>query len=469
MENTKQKTIKQAVSLSGVGLHTGLRVNMTFKPAKEYHGIKFQRIDMENKPLIEALVENVVETARGTTIGKEDAKVGTIEHAMAACAGLEIDNLLIEIDAPEVPIMDGSSQHFIKALLDAGIKEQHAEKEYFEITQNIHYSDPEAKIEMIAMPLDSFRITCMIDFNNPVIGSQHASISHISEFAREIAGSRTFCPLTELEGLYDKGLIKGGDINNAIVIADKEIPAKELEKLAALFHKSKDEFRIGSDGILNNVSLRYQNEPARHKLLDMIGDLSLIGVPIKAQRMAARPGHKANIEFAKKIKKYIKTQITSSKSKAPQYNIYKKPVFTAKEIERILPHRYPFLLVDKIIDITENRIIGIKNVTFNENYFMGHFPGDPVMPGVLQIEALAQTGGVLILNNKPDPENYSTLFMKIDKAKFKDKVVPGDTLILDCEMIAPVRRGISIMTGKIYVADKLVMEAELMAQIIKNK
>lgn len=467
MEN-KQQTILKPVSLSGVGLHTGVQVNLTFNPAPENFGFKFQRIDLEDKPIVEADVDYVTDTNRGTTLTKGNAQVGTVEHVLASLVAMGLDNVLIELDGPECPIMDGSAMEFVKAIESVGIKEQSADREYFEVPSNIYYRDTDQNIEMIAMPLDGFRLTCMIDFNNPVIGSQHASILSMSELRTDIVTARTFCPLSQLESLFHKGLIKGGDINNAIVVVDKEVSSEELERLAKLFNKSPNYFQLGSDGILNDIKLWHQNEPARHKLLDMVGDLSLVGMPIKAQIMAARPGHQANVEFARKIKKAMKLSKKSNVEKAPSYDPNQKPIFNSVEITKLLPHRHPFLLVDKIIELNEKQIVGIKNITFDEWFFPGHFPGNPVMPGVLMVEALAQCGGVLILNDVPDPENYSTYFLKIDKTRFKDMVRPGDTLILKCELIAPVRRGVCQMRAQGFVGSKLVIETELMAQIVKE-
>ncbi len=463
--NTKQSTIKGPVTVSGVGLHTGESVTLTFKPAPENHGFKFQRIDLPDQPIIEADVDNVVDLSRGTTIGKGEARVSTIEHVLASLAGLQIDNVLIEVDGPETPILDGSSQEYVDVLLEMGIKEQQAERDYFEIPHNIHYSETDRSVEMIAMPLNGYRMTVMVDYNSTVLGSQHASITDIDEFRKEIASSRTFCFLHELEMLVKHNLIKGGDLNNAIVIVDRQISKEELDHLAKLFNKKN--IAVQREGILNNVELRYQNEPARHKLLDLIGDLSLVGVPIKAQIMAARPGHAANIAFARKIKKTM--QKIRKTTNSPYYNNNDKPIFNTLDIMRILPHKYPFLLVDKIVDISPKHIVGIKNVTVNEGFFQGHFPNNPIMPGVLQIEAMAQVGGVMIMSDLEDPENYTTYFMKIENAKFKEKVVPGDTLVIRMELTAPVRRGICMMRGQIFVGDKIVTEAELMAQIMKKK
>ena len=463
--NTKQSTIKGPVTVSGVGLHTGEAVTLTFNPAPENYGFKFQRIDLPGQPIIEADVDNVVDLSRGTTIGKGEARVSTIEHTLASLAGLQIDNCLIEVDGPETPIMDGSSELFVEALLGVGIKEQQAERDYFEIPHNIHYSETDRSVEMIAMPLNGYRMTVMVDYNSTVLGSQHASITDLDEFRKEIASSRTFCFLHELEMLVQHNLIKGGDLNNAIVIVDRQVGKEELEHLAKLFNKQN--IAVQREGILNNVELRYQNEPARHKLLDLIGDLALVGVPIKAQIMAARPGHAANIAFARKIKKTM--QKMRKTTNQPYYNSSDKPVFNTMDIMRILPHKYPFLLVDKIIDISPKHIVGVKNVTVNEEFFQGHFPNNPIMPGVLQIEAMAQVGGVMIMSDLEDPENYTTYFMKIENAKFKEKVVPGDTLLIRMELTAPVRRGICMMRGQIFVGDKVVTEAELMAQIMKKK
>lgn len=459
----KQTTIKKSVTLSDVGLHTGQQVTMTFLPAPDNHGIKFQRVDLPGQPIIDADVDNVTDLSRGTTLEQNGGKVATVEHVMASLAGLEIDNCLIQIDSVETPIMDGSSQFFVKALKDAGIQEQNAEREYFAIPHNVFYTEKDRSVEMIAMPLDDYRLTVMVDYNSPVLGSQHASITSLREFEPEISSCRTFCFLHELEMLYNNNLIRGGDLNNAIVIVDRIIHENELEHLAKMFNKPKVE--VKREGILNNVELRFHNEPARHKLLDLIGDLALIGTPIKAQIMAARPGHAANVAFGKKIKALIK-KVRSSVN-VPKYDPNMPPIYSASDISRMLPHKYPFLLVDKIIDMGKNHIVAVKNVTYNEPFFPGHFPNNPVMPGVLIIEAMAQAGGVLILSQVEDPENYRTLFMKIDNAKFKDMVLPGDTLVFRLELISPIRRGVCVMKAVAFVGDKIVCEVELMVQVAK--
>lgn len=463
--NVKQTTLKAPVTVLGVGLHTGRQVTMTFKPAPENHGYKFQRVDIEGSPIIDADVDNVTDTSRGTTITQNGASVSTIEHTLAALAGLEIDNVLIEIDAPEAPIMDGSSMPFIEELEKVGIVHQDADREYFVIPNNLYYSEPDRHVEMTAMPyIDDYRVTVMVDYNSPVLGSQHASLSSITEFKKEIASCRTFCFLHELEMLLQHNLIKGGDLNNAIVVVDKVVSENELEHLAKLFNREK--IAVAREGILNNIELRHQNEPARHKLLDVIGDLALVGMPLKGHIMAARPGHAANVAFAKKIKALIKKE--KAKKNIPHYNPNDTPVYNINEIANILPHRQPFLLIDKITELSNKHVVGVKNVTMNEEFFKGHFPGNPVMPGVLQIEAMAQTGGILALSTVPDPENYWTYFMKIENARFKDKVLPGDTIIFRLDLMAPIRRGICQMRGTAFVGDKIVMEAELMAQIVKK-
>ena len=461
----KQHTLNSSISISGTGLHTGVLVDMTLNPANPGYGIQFQRIDLPNKPIIKADCDLVTDTSRGTTLQVGDAKISTVEHILAALVGMGIDNLLIEVNGPEIPIIDGSSSPFIEKIEQAGILEQDAAKAWYSIDENIFHYDDNKRVEMVALPALDYQITTLIDFNSPVLGTQHAALKTINDFKAEIAPCRTFCFLHELETLLENDLIKGGDINNAIVVVDKPVSSAEMNRLAKVFKREKIE--VKSEGYLNNLELRFPNEPARHKLLDVVGDLALVGHAFKGHIIASRPGHASNVEFAKKIKQYIKQN--KHLSDVPVYDPMQAPIYDINRIEKVLPHKFPFLLVDKIIELSDKHVVGIKNVTFNEPFFQGHFPQNPVMPGVLQLEAMAQVGGILALNNIEDPQNFDTYFLKIDKAKFKQKVIPGDTLILKLELISPIRRGICEMKGTAYVGNKLVTEAELVAQIIRKE
>lgn len=460
----KQQTIKKEISLTGVGLHTGNEVTLTFKPAPASTGYVFVRTDLEGHPEIEADVSYVVSTQRSTNLEKDGVNIHTSEHVLAACVGLEIDNLRIELTASEPPIMDGSSKDFMAALEEAGIEEQDAEREEYVVNEVISYRDENTGSEIIVMPAEEYQVTAMVDFGTKVLGTQNASLSSLSEFKEEIANCRTFSFLHELEALLDNGLIKGGDLNNAIVYVDKDISPATMDKLRVAFNK--DNIAVKPNGILDNLNLHYPNEAARHKLLDVMGDLALVGTRIKGKVIANKPGHYVNTQFAKKLSKIIKAE---KRNNIPKYDLDAEPLMDVNEVMNILPHRPPFILVDKIIELTESTVVGVKNVTMNEPFFVGHFPGKPVMPGVLQVEAMAQTGGILALKSVPDPENYLTFFMKIDNVKFKRQVVPGDTLIFKLELLAPIRRGICQMQGYAYANGKLVTEAILMAQIVKQK
>ena len=462
----KQRTIKAAIKLKGIGLHTGEKVNLEICPAPDNYGYKFQRTDLEGEPIIKADADLVVATDRGTTLEFKGARVYTTEHVLAALYGCQVDNALIKLDGPEVPIMDGSSLLFVNAIEGVGYQEQEAERDYFVLTENIPWEDTEKGIEFLAVPDSNYRITVMVDYKSPVLGTQHASMYNISEFNTEIAACRTFVFLRELEFLATNNLIKGGDLDNAIVLVDRDdVSNEELSRLAKLLGKENLNISVDGIGVLNSTKLQFENEPARHKLLDIVGDLALVGRPIKAHILGARPGHSGNVRFAKVLKEQIKKQ----EKEGRKFDLTKEPLYNINDIERMLPHRFPFLMVDKIMEIHEESIIGVKNVTMNEPIFTGHFPGNPVFPGVLQIEAMAQVGGIFALSKVDEPHLYSTYFMKIDKVKFKQKVLPGDTLVFELFLLSPIRRGLVEMGGRAYVNGKVVLEAEMLAQIIKDK
>lgn len=462
----KQCTLKTNLKLKGVGLHTGELVNIEICPAPVNHGYKFQRVDLDSQPIINADVDLVVATDRGTTLESKGARVYTTEHVLAALYGMQVDNALIKIDGPEIPIMDGSSLPFVNGIKEVGIEEQDADRVYLELDEILKFEDLAKGTEFLAIPDVGYRVTVMVDYNSPVLGTQHAGILNITDFEKEIAKCRTFVFLRELEFLAKNNLIKGGDLDNAIVLVERQdIAQEELNNLAKLLGKDELKVEFEGIGVLNSTKLQFENEPARHKLLDIIGDLALIGKPIKAHILGARPGHAGNVKFAKIIKDHFKVK----EKKGKYFDLTKVPLYNINDIEKMLPHRYPFLLVDKVMEITEETIVGVKNITMNEPIFTGHFPGNPVFPGVLQIEAMAQTGGIFALSKIEDPHLYSTYFMKIDKVKFKSKVLPGDTLVFELNLLSPIRRGLVEMGGKAYVNGQVVMEAEMLAQVVKDK
>ena len=454
-----QRTINEEGNLEGIGLHTGKKSKLKFVPAVINHGIKFQRIDLDGMPIIDADVNNVTAVERGTTIKQNNATISTVEHLLAAIVGLQIDNILIQIDGEEIPILDGSSKYFIKCLEKCGLKTQDAARKYIEISEKITYNDEENNVEISIYPHNDYRITSMVDYNSEILGSQHYTLNQISNFKKDVSDARTFCFLHEIEDLFKKNLIKGGDLDNAIVIVDKVIDEKKLKEISQLLGKKN--IKVDKQGILNNIKLKYNNEPARHKLLDIVGDLALVGRPIKGHIIAARPGHKSNIEFSKILKNFIKKRNIN----APKYDPNQKPVFDINGVKNIMKHRYPFLLVDKITYLDESEVVGVKNVTVNEDFFNGHFPGNPVMPGVLQIEALAQVGGILVMNSIEEPEKHIPYLAGIENFRFRKMVNPGDTLVMRLRFIAPIKRGIAKMKAEAFVGNNLVSEGNMTATI----
>ena len=459
----KQQTLKGSFSLNGKGLHTGAKLTVTFNPAPEHHGYKIQRIDLDNQPVIDAVAENVVDTTRGTVLAKNGIKVSTVEHALAALYSAGIDNCLIQVNGPEIPILDGSAKAYVECIKRVGIEEQAAPKDYYIIKSKIEFRDEQTGSSIIVLPDDKFSVNTLISYDSRILTNQYATLENMEDFPTEIASARTFVFVREIEPLLNAGLIKGGDLDNAIVIYEKQMTQENFDKLADVM--GVPHMDASHLGYINHIPLVWPNEPARHKLLDIIGDMALIGKPIKGRIIATRPGHTINNKFARQMRK----EIRQHEIQAPVYNCNEPPLMDVNRIRELLPHRYPFQLVDKVIGIGASHIIGVKNVTSNEPFFQGHFPQEPVMPGVLQVEAMAQVGGLLVLNSVDEPEKYSTYFLKIDNVKFRQKVVPGDTLIFRVELMAPIRRGISTMKGYIFVGEKIVCEAEFMAQIVKNK
>ncbi len=459
----KQKTIQNEISLEGVGLHTGKQVKLTFKPAVENSGFTFVRTDLEGEPSIEAHANYVTDTQRGTNLEKNGVIINTSEHVLAAIVGCDLDNITIEMDSPEPPILDGSSKFFVEALEKSVIIDQGVDREIYEVKDIISFKDEETGSEIMIMPSDKYEITSIIDFGTKILGTQNATLNNISDFKEEIAAARTFSFLHEIEMLLENNLIKGGDLNNAIVYVDRELSEESMKRLSKAF--KKDSITVKPNGILDNLTLHWANEAARHKLLDVIGDLALVGTKIRGKIIATKPGHKINTQFAKKLMKIIKIE---KRNKVPHYDLSLPPLMDIEKIMSILPHRPPFLFIDRILELSDSHVVGMKNVTMNESYFIGHFPGAPVMPGVLQVEAMAQCGGILVLSTVPDPENYLTYFMKMNNVKFKQKVLPGDTLIFKAELVGPIRRGICHMQSYGYANNKLVVEAELMAQIARK-
>ena len=461
----QQHTLKGKFSVTGVGLHTGAHTTVTFNPAPANYGVRFMRTDLEGTPVIRAEASKVVSTNRCTTIGQGDARVSTVEHALSALSGMHVDNALIEIDGPEMPILDGSARDYAKAVKAIGLEAQEAERDYFVVDKAMRYKDDATGAELVALPAEGFEVAALIDFNSPILNKQHAQLTDTEQYAEEVAPSRTFCFLRELEALHERGLIRGGDVDNAVVIVDEMKSEEELAELAKKL--GKDQFKVERTGYLNNTELRFPNEPARHKLLDVIGDLSLVGAPIKGKIVATKPGHQANVAFAKQLREAY--QLQRKLRGVPKYDPNGAPLYNTQQIMDLLPHRYPMLMLDKIIDLSDRHVVGVKNITMNEHILQGHFPGNPIFPGVLQVEAMAQAGGIFALSLEEDPYGYDTYFLKIDNTKFRNKVVPGDTLMLKMVLSAPIRRGIVQMHGTAYVGNTVVSEGDFTAQIVKRQ